>query len=225
MGGRDRGRRARVGGVLSGRLWLAGARPDACRAGGYRAVRAGGKNARADAGAGKTKTQAPAPNEPEPEVPEQSTSKSEVPQADTVQEHSVGETVLGAIWTVLVVLLALCAWQLLLLSLRKAAMGTGSNNKRAVAYWRHIEFLCKLSGSELPQDLRELALKARFSQHKLESGELGVLAAFSDKKNERASGEKRTAQACVPPPRPCAASGKTTDSKTRRSGVQTGVKA
>ena len=114
----------------------------------------------------KTKTQAPAPNEPEPEVP----------------EHSVGETVLGAIWTVLVVLLALCAWQLLLLSLRKAAMGTGSNNKRAVAYWRHIEFLCKLSGSELPQDLRELALKARFSQHKLESGELGVLAAFSDKK-------------------------------------------
>ena len=130
----------------------------------------------------KTKTQAPAPNEPEPEVPEQSTSKSEVPQADTVQEHSVGETVLGAIWTVLVVLLALCAWQLLLLSLRKAAMGTGSNNKRAVAYWRHIEFLCKLSGSELPQDLRELALKARFSQHKLESGELGVLAAFSDKK-------------------------------------------
>ena len=43
MGGRDRGRRARVGGVLSGRLWLAGARPDARRAGGYRAVRAGGK--------------------------------------------------------------------------------------------------------------------------------------------------------------------------------------
>ena len=79
-------------------------------------------------------------------------------------------------------LLALCAWQLLLLSLRKAAMGRGSNNKRAVAYWRHIEFLCKLDRSEPPLALRELALKARFSQHKLESGELGVLAAFSDKK-------------------------------------------
>lgn len=130
----------------------------------------------------KTKTQSPAPNEPEPDVPEQSTSKSEVPQADTVQEHSVGEPVLGAIWTVLVVLLALCAWQLLLLSLRRAAMGTGSNNKRAVAYWRHIEFLCKLDRSEPPLALRELALKARFSQHKLESDEIGVLAAFSDAK-------------------------------------------
>ena len=130
----------------------------------------------------KTETQAPAPNEPEPEVPEQSTSKSEVPQADTVQEHSVGETVLGAIWAVLFVLLALCAWQLLLLSLRRAAMGTGSNNKRAVAYWRHIEFLCKLDRSEPPLALRELALKARFSQHKLESDEIGVLAAFSDAK-------------------------------------------
>lgn len=143
----------------------------------------------------KTETQAPAPNEPEPEVPEQSTSKSEVPQADTVQEHSVGETVLGAIWAVLFVLLALCAWQLLLLSLRRAAMGTGSNNKRAVAYWRHIEFLCKLDKSQPPEALRELALKARFSQHKLGEDELGELRAFSgDKTNallERSGHVKR----------------------------------
>ena len=130
----------------------------------------------------KTKTQSPAPNEPEPDVPEQTTDKSEPAQPDTAQENPAEKTVLGAIWAVLFVLLALCAWQLLLLSLRRAAMGTGSNNKRAVAYWRHIEFLCKLDRSEPPLALRELALKARFSQHKLESDEIGVLAAFSDAK-------------------------------------------
>ena len=127
-------------------------------------------------------TQPAAPNEPEPDVPEQTTGKSEPAQPDTAQENPAEKTVLGAIWAVLFVLLALCAWQLLLLSLRRAAMGTGSNNKRAVAYWRHIEFLCKLDRSEPPLALRELALKARFSQHKLESDEIGVLAAFSDAK-------------------------------------------
>ena len=55
-------------------------------------------------------------------------------------------------------------------------MQTGSNNKRAVAYWRHIEFLCKLDKSEPPDELRNLALKARFSQHKLDGSETGAAA-------------------------------------------------
>ena len=90
-----------------------------------------------------------------------------------------------ALWIVLFALLALCVWQLLLLSLRKAAMQTGSNNKRAVAYWRHIEFLCKLDKSEPPDELRNLALKARFSQHKLDGSELELLRSFSGQKTQQ----------------------------------------
>ncbi len=64
-------------------------------------------------------------------------------------------------------------------------MQTGSNNKRAVAYWRHIEFLCKLDKSEPPDELRNLALKARFSQHKLDGSELELLRSFSGQKTQQ----------------------------------------
>ena len=129
---------------------------------------------------GEEKTNTQDTNQPETAAPEPSQSDPE-PQTEA-PEKTTGAVALHAVWIVLFALLALCVWQLLLLSLRKAAMQTGSNNKRAVAYWRHIEFLCKLDRSEPPLALRELALKARFSQHKLESDEIGVLAAFSDAK-------------------------------------------
>ena len=142
---------------------------------------------------GETGEQPKAPNEPEPTTPEPGGQSPEQPEP--AQDNAAGKHVLGAAWAVLFVLLALCAWQLLLLSLRKAAMKTGSNNKRAVAYWRHIEFLCKLDKSQPPEALRELALKARFSQHKLGEDELGELRAFSgDKTNallERSGHVKR----------------------------------
>ncbi len=142
---------------------------------------------------GETGEQPKAPNEPEPTTPEPGGQSPEQPEP--AQDNAAGKRVLGAVWAVLFVLLALCAWQLLLLSLRRAAMQTGSNNKRAVAYWRHIEFLCKLDKSQPPEALRELALKARFSQHKLGEDELGELRAFSgDKTNallERSGHVKR----------------------------------
>ena len=122
-------------------------------------------------------------HQPETAAPEPSQRDSQ-PQTEA-PEKTTGSAALHVVWIVLFALLALCVWQVLLLSLRKAAMQTGSNNKRAVAYWRHIEFLCKLDKSEPPEELRELALKARFSQHRLDTGELDLLRSFSTQKTQQ----------------------------------------
>ena len=132
---------------------------------------------------GEEKTNTQDTNQPETAAPEPSQSDPE-PQTEA-PEKTTGAAALHAVWIVLFALLALCVWQLLLLSLRKAAMQTGSNNKRAVAYWRHIEFLCKLDKSEPPDELRNLALKARFSQHKLDGSELELLQSFSGQKTQQ----------------------------------------
>ena len=132
---------------------------------------------------GEEKTNTQDTNQPETAAPEPSQSDPE-PQTEA-PEKTTGAVALHAVWIVLFALLALCVWQLLLLSLRKAAMQTGSNNKRAVAYWRHIEFLCKLDKSEPPDELRNLALKARFSQHKLDGSELELLQSFSGQKTQQ----------------------------------------
>ena len=132
---------------------------------------------------GEEKTNTQDTNQPETAAPEPSQSDPE-PQTEA-PEKTTGAAALHVVWIVLFALLALCVWQLLLLSLRKAAMQTGSNNKRAVAYWRHIEFLCKLDKSEPPDELRNLALKARFSQHKLDGSELELLRSFSGQKTQQ----------------------------------------
>lgn len=132
---------------------------------------------------GEEKTNTQDTNQPETAAPEPSQSDPE-PQTEA-PEKTTGAAALHVVWIVLFALLALCVWQLLLLSLRKAAMQTGSNNKRAVAYWRHIEFLCKLDKSEPPDELRNLALKARFSQHKLDGSELELLRSFSGQKTQK----------------------------------------
>ena len=126
-------------------------------------------------------TQPDAPSEPS--QPEQNTSNAaDTPQ--TTGQTLAGKIVLRTAWIVLLLALALCVWQVALTALRRAAFATGSNNKRAVLLWRHIEFLCKLKKEEPPEALRELALKARFSQHKLTKQELSMLQTFSDEQTK-----------------------------------------
>ena len=121
------------------------------------------------------------PSQPEPDSAEK-TDQAEV--SGNTEQNPAGKTALTIVWTVLFAALALCIWQVVLTGLRRAAFGTGSNNKRAVMLWRHIEFLCKLSKTEPPEQLHAVALKARFSQHKLTGEELGLLQAFSAEKLE-----------------------------------------
>ena len=126
-------------------------------------------------------TQPDAPSEPSQS--EQNTSNAADTPQTTVQTPA-GKTVLHTAWIVLLLALALCVWQVALTALRRAAFATGSNNKRAVLLWRHIEFLCKLKKEEPQEALRELALKARFSQHKLTKQELSMLQTFSDEQTK-----------------------------------------
>ena len=131
----------------------------------------------------KTTTQEhPTQIEPqEPVQPAQSDALTAAPE-DAAKPDAAGKKLLGAVWGILFFWVLLCAWQIVLLSLRRVAMQTGSSNKRAVATWRHIEFLCKLDKTEPPEQLHELALKARFSQHNLTKRELGLLQMCSDEK-------------------------------------------
>ena len=121
------------------------------------------------------------PTQPEPDSTEK-TDQAEV--SGNAEQNLAGKTALTIVWTVLFAALALCIWQVVLTGLRRAAFMTGSNNKRAVMLWRHIEFLCKLDKTEPPEDLHAVALKARFSQHKLTGEELGLLQAYCDEKLE-----------------------------------------
>ena len=142
------------------------------------------------------------PAEPEPDQtaePDETDTPEEPPKPETdtpetagaaekpgeTANPAAGKTALRIVWALLVLALALCIWQVVLTALRRAAFGTGSNNKRAVMLWRHIEFLCKLDKSQPPEELHALALKARFSQHKLTGEELGRLQSFSDAQTER----------------------------------------
>ena len=56
----------------------------------------------------------------------------------------------------------------------------GSSNRRAVHYYRHIALLARLAKAEIPEELEQLAQKARFSQHKLTDGELRQFVEYAD---------------------------------------------
>lgn len=84
----------------------------------------------------------------------------------------------------LIITAIIFVWNILLRMLRKRASEKGSTNRRAVNLYRHIQFLQKLSGLDIPQEITELAMKARFSQHKLTQDELQQIERFmSEKEN------------------------------------------
>ena len=146
-------------------------------------------------------TQTQSPEEPEqtqsPEEPEQQPTESEPARTEqTTQENAQaapaetqeqGKTgwILSLLWAVLAAALVLIVWQIVLLSLRKASMQSGSNNRRAVGLWRHIEFLCKLDKKAAPEALHAIALRARFSQHQITPQELAQLEDFAAEKTSR----------------------------------------
>ena len=70
------------------------------------------------------------------------------------------------------VIAAAAAQRVLRLSHRRRRMNRGNPNDRALARWREAERLYRRLGKEPPGELRELAQKARFSQHTMTEGEL-----------------------------------------------------
>lgn len=74
---------------------------------------------------------------------------------------------------------------------RKKQLSTGSTNRRAVLYYRHIRLLARLTGAEIPETAEAAALKAKYSQHRLSEEELSVLTDCADALMSRLVQEKR----------------------------------
>lgn len=86
--------------------------------------------------------------------------------------------------TVIIVLLLLIAVVLIrrkiLLSIRQKHFSKGRNNSRAIYIYRHIESLGRFSNNVIPDEIKEIALKARFSSHTVSSDELKTLMSYHD---------------------------------------------
>ena len=86
--------------------------------------------------------------------------------------------------TVIIVLLLLIAVVLIrrkiLISVRNKHFSKGRNNSRAIYIYRHIESLGRFSNNVIPDEIKEIALKARFSSHTVSSEELKMLMSYHD---------------------------------------------
>lgn len=69
----------------------------------------------------------------------------------------------------------LFGYRILRLAGRKARLETGSTNRRAIMYHRDLAILSKWVHADIPEDLESIALKARFSQHRISAEELNKL--------------------------------------------------
>lgn len=126
-------------------------------------------------------------------MPQQQTVPSELPRPETVPpEPTQEQTVptepeqakpelpdLRILLRILTWILSICGavalvilQRLFRLNLRKRRQSRGTTNQRALALWQETEQLARLLKEAPPEQLTELAQKARFSQYTLESEEL-----------------------------------------------------
>ena len=76
---------------------------------------------------------------------------------------------------------ALIGQRWLRLWLRKKWLYGGSANTQALRRWRYVKWLAKLRRQDAPAALKELALKARFSQHIISCEELAAFDGYFDR--------------------------------------------
>lgn len=145
------------------------------------------------------------PSEPDvsqqPETPSTAVSTSntggrDTPQTTTAAGSAAGKS--GAWLTPLLWALGLLAliglwfgYRVLRLAARTAQLTSGNVNRRTVMYFRHLRFLSKLAGSEIPPELEALALKAKYSQHRLTLHELAPMQAHCDALTHQLMQERR----------------------------------
>lgn len=108
---------------------------------------------------------------------------SEMPTAETNKANN-GFGAFNIAIIVIIVLLLLIASVLIrrkiLLSIRQKHFSKGRNNSRAIYIYRHIESLGRFSNNVIPDEIKEIALKARFSSHTVSSEELKMLMSYHD---------------------------------------------
>ena len=80
----------------------------------------------------------------------------------------------------LVLLAAVLIRRKILLVIRNNHFSKGRNNSRAIYIYRHIESLGRFSNNVIPDEIEEIALKARFSSHTVSTDELKMLLSYHD---------------------------------------------
>ena len=124
------------------------------------------------------------------DAPEVSPETSDKPTG-TNQESSKTFHFFRYLWPILAAAAALLIWRALLFSIRRAAIGQGSGNRRAVTLYHHICWLARRTKTEVPAEFLEVAEKARFSQHKLSREELQPLQDHADQLTRQLLADKR----------------------------------
>lgn len=128
------------------------------------------------------------PSDPEP-VQNGDTVIDHVEKTDEAQPKKLG--FLHFIWPPLVLLAALLVWRALLFSIRRAAIGKGSPNRRAVTLYHHICWLARQTKTEVPTEFLEIAEKARFSHHRLSKEDLLPLQTHAEQLTKQLLADKR----------------------------------
>ena len=124
------------------------------------------------------------------DAPEVSPETSDKP-TETNQESSKTFHFFRYLWPILAAAAALLIWRALLFSIRRAAIGRGSGNRRAVTLYHHICWLARRTKTEVPAEFLEIAEKARFSHHKLSREELQPLQDHADQLTRQLLADKR----------------------------------
>ena len=132
---------------------------------------------------------APVPSgEPEPTLPQPSlafTAPTEVPKPDlpvAIPELSIPEAnpVILPLWILLIPPAVLILWgqRILRLKIRRRRQQTGHPNAQAMHRWRETLRLSRLLREDPPEELMQLAQKAKFSQYRLTPEELAEFEDF-----------------------------------------------
>lgn len=132
----------------------------------------------------------PEPQEPAPaQMPDAAGNQSGSGDGTEKQANKIG--IRSFVWPPLVLLAALLFWRTLLFSIRSAAIGKGSPNRRAVTLYHHICWLARQTKTEVPDGFMEIAEKARFSHHKLSREDLLPLQIHAEQLTKQLLADKR----------------------------------
>lgn len=131
------------------------------------------------------------PQTPAAQEPAQSSNTGAENAEDTGEPSKTGWSFLHFVWLPLVLLAALLVWRALLFSIRRAAIGKGSPNRRAVTLYHHICWLARQTKTEVPGEFLGIAEKARFSHHKLGREDLLPLQEHAEQLTKQLLADKR----------------------------------
>ena len=130
----------------------------------------------------ETTTEPPATTEPpvqKPTEPSQNTGETPKPGVTPKQEDNLSWLWTALLWVLVGILIPVAVYfQYRLRRDRKyRGRNSGKHNKRAIESYKQLQALYKLTHAEPEETCTQLALKAKFSQHRLEKEELQILEA------------------------------------------------